>query len=203
MNIMGRTIAKKTASVSHPILAQAAGVTVTDPVPTEKAPSPPAGYVPTKLGKKYRPQRTQVAIAPKVASELRASTGYAELFGSGAPPAASVADALETATAWSGTLQNATAWYQYVKQQEDLSWQHALGLTDPLRATFDFKLSRDATLAETLPNTASFFGAAKESAKKGVATRKKNEAVKKAATAQPTSPTPPSPPATTAAKLLN
>ena len=47
---MAKNIAKKTASVAHVTLAQTqspapAQSTVTDPVPSEKAPTPPAGSV--------------------------------------------------------------------------------------------------------------------------------------------------------------
>lgn len=203
---MAKTIAKKTASVSHPILAQASGAGVTDPVPTTASPTPPTGYVPTKLGKGLRPQRAQIAIATKVASELRSSTTYAQQFGSSAPDAAAVADALDHASAWSGTLQNATAWYQYVKQQENLAWKHALGSTEALRVPFEFHLSRDATVGEALPSTAKFFGASKEAAKKGAATRKRNEAAGTTGTKKKgTATAPASPPATSATptKLLN
>jgi hypothetical protein len=188
-----KTIAKKTAAVSHSLLAHVAAAgtaSVTDPLPTEKAPSPPATYVPTKLGRGFRPQHTQVAIAPKMASELRASTSYAEQFGAGAPPAATVASALETASSWSGVLQNATAWYQYVKQQEALSWKQALGLTDALRVPFDFSLSRGAAIGEALPSSAKFFAATKETAKKSAATRKsaKKKEAKSASPAGGTAP---------------
>jgi hypothetical protein len=174
-----KKVAKKTASISHVILAQASGVT--DPVPMESSPSPPAGYVPTKAGRGFRPQRAQVAIATKAAGELRGSTTYTEQFGTAAPDPASVADALTNAAAWSGKLQNATAWYQYVKQQEGLAWKHALSLTDPLRVPFEFRLSRDATIGQELPSVAKFFAAAKDTAKKGVATKKKKAADKAAA----------------------
>lgn len=171
--------AKKNASVSHAPVTQASGVT--DPVPAEGAPSPPAGYVPTKAGRGFRPQRAQVAIAPKAAGEIRSSTRYTEQFGTAAPDPVSVADALTNASAWSAKLQNAAAWYQYVKQQEGLAWKHALTLTDPLRVPFEFHLSRDATVGQELPSVAKFFAAAKDTAKKGVATKKRKAAEKAAA----------------------
>jgi hypothetical protein len=198
---MKKTIATKTATVSHSILGQAVTGSVTDPVPTTRAPSPPETYVPTKLGRGARPQRTQVAAAPKMASELRESASYSELFGSGVPDAATVADALTNASGWTGVVQNAVTWCQYAKQQESLAWKHATGLTDTLRVPFDFRNARDATIAESLPSTAKFFGAPKESAQKGVATRKKNRAEKAKAAAAPSPP----PPTVNAAgaKLLN
>jgi hypothetical protein len=197
-----KSIATKTAAVSHSILAHAAGVTVTDPLPTEKAPSPPAESVGVKAKRGLRPQRSQVAIAAKMASELRGSDSYATLFGSGAPAASSVADALVTASNWSGSLQNAETWYQYVKQQEGLAWEHALGLTDPLRVPFEFNLTRDATVGETLPSTAKFFAAKSESGKKAAATRKKNQAEKKAAAVETSTPPAAQTPATVAATTV-
>ncbi len=206
-----RKVTKKGATVSHSTLAQAAGASVTDPVPTKRAPSPPKGNVPVTLGRGNRPRRAQVALAPKMAAELRASGDYAAQFGAGAPDASSVADSLETASAWSDSLQNATAWYQYTKQQEHLAWKHALGLTDTLRVPYEFRLSRDATVGESLPSTAKFFGAPKDSAMKAAATRKKNAAAEKPAGAKATASAPadspplappPAAPAATA-KLLN
>jgi hypothetical protein len=175
---MKTKVVSKTASVSHVTLAQASGIT--DPIPTESAPSPPAGYVVTKTGKGGRPKRTQVAIATKAAGELRGLGDYTEQFGTAAPDQVSVADALTQAAAWSEKLQNATAWYKYVKQEEALAWKHAQGLTDPLRVPFEFRLTRDATVEEKLPSVAKFFAAPKDAAKKGAATKKRNAAEKAA-----------------------
>jgi hypothetical protein len=207
---MKTKIASKTASVSHVILAQASGVT--DPLPTESAPSPPEGYVPTKVGRGFRPQRAQISIATKAAGELRSLTTYTEYFGTAAPDQVSVAEALTNAAAWTSKLQNATIWYQYLKQQEGLAWKHALSLTEPLRVPFEFRLSRDATVEQQLPSVAKFFAAAKDTAKKSVATRKKNAAdkaaaAKKAAAAASSSAVPASavtdPVKAAAVKLLN
>ncbi len=181
---MKKSIAKKTVSVSHAVLGQVAAATVVDPAPTATAPSPPAGYVSTKVGRGNRPQRAQVAVASKMATELRAYGSYAQEFGSAAPDPSTLADALETAANWSGSLQNAAAWYQYVKQQEYLAWKHALGLTDSLRVPFEFQMSRDASVGESLPSTAKFFAARMETGAKAAATRKKAAAEKAAANAK-------------------
>src|ERR1700722_11572120 len=78
--IMKKSIAKKTASVSHTLLAQVQPAGVTDPVPTTLAPSPPPGYVATKIGRGGNSiLRSQVAIASKAAGELTNSTTYAKL----------------------------------------------------------------------------------------------------------------------------
>ncbi len=181
---MKKSVAKKTVSVSHTVLGQVAAATMVDPVPTATAPSPPAGYVSTKIGRGNRPQRAQVAVASKMATELQAYGSYAQEFGSAAPDPSTLADALVTAANWSGALQNATAWYQYVKQQEYLAWKHALGLTDSLRVPFEFQMSRDASVGETLPSTAKFFAARIEAGAKAAATRKKAAAEKAAANAK-------------------
>jgi hypothetical protein len=177
-----KSIANKTASVSHVVLAQTPGVT--DPIPTQSAPSVPEGFVAaTKLGRGNRPQRNQIALASKVASELKACADYTQVFGTDSPAASVVADSLTTATGWSNALQNARAWYLYVREQESLAWRHALGLVDPLRANFELRLSRDASVAEALPSTASFLGAAKARAQKGAATRKRKKGADNAGTA--------------------
>jgi hypothetical protein len=208
---MKKSIAKKTASVSHTLLAQAQPAGVTDPIPTTLAPSPPPGYVATKIGRGGNSiLRSQVAIASKAAGEITSSTTYAT-FGAAVPDQASVASALSNAAAWSGVVQNASAWYAYVKQQEAAAWKHATGLTDTLQVPFEYQLGRDATLEKEFPSLISFYAGPKKRAQKGAATRKENAAGKgpknkgAVAAAQPAvadasaSPAPAAP----AAKLLN
>ena len=208
---MSKSIAKKTATVSHVILAETAGVT--DPLPTVDPPTPPSGTVSVKLGRAYRPLKSQINLAPKAANELRSNTGYALTFGSSAPDAGNVADALTTASEWSGKLQLASAWYGYVKQQEALAWKHALGVTEPLRVPFEYQSERDPSVAKTFPSLTAYFAAPKERAAKGLATKKRNKlAARAAATAQPATAATAAAPATTsptdavkaaAVKLLN
>jgi hypothetical protein len=176
---MNKSTAKKTTSVTHVILGQAA---VTDPVPTEKAPTPPE-YTPVKFGRGSYVKSAQETLATKMASELKAYPDYKEVFGTTAPDPATIAAALETAQAWSTSLANATAWFQYVRQETVLAWRHALGLTDSLQGPFDLAIGRNATVAEALPSTAKFFDVPKEIAKKAVATRKKNRLKKASASA--------------------
>jgi len=184
-----------------------------DPLPTQDPPVPPEGYTPTPLPRGTRPQRLQVAIAPKAAEELRAATSYAQQFSDAAPDAASVADALVTARAWSDHLQKAAAWHKYVQEQEHRAWTHALGLSDNLKDPFLFRQKRDPTVVERFPSLAQFLGAPAERAKRGASTRKNNKkkaAKAKGATPPPTQPTPPpaeivvtDPVKTAAVKLLN
>jgi hypothetical protein len=184
---MSNSSAQKPVAVTNQILARAVGAT--DPVPTESAPTPPAGFVPlTKLGRGGRPQRVQINAAGKAAAELRGSTHYAEQFGTAAPSPTSMADALENARAWSDKLQNAAAWYRYVKQEETLAWRHAQTVCDPFRVPFEFRLARDPSVGDEYPSVAVFLGAAKARAKKGAATRKRNRAAKEAAVAKPAAP---------------
>ena len=181
---MKKSVAKKTVSVSHAVLGQVAAASVVDPLPTETAPSPPAGYVKTTVGRGLRPQYAQIAVATKMAAEIQAYTAYTQEFGTAAPDPSSLADLLITAASWSGALQNATAWYQYVKEQENLAWKHAIGLTDALRIPFEFQTSRDASIAETLPSTTKFFAAPRERGAKAAASRKKAAAEQAAANAK-------------------
>jgi hypothetical protein len=195
MTTVKKTIAKKTASVSHIILAQASGVT--DPLPTADPPSPPKGFVPSKLGRGNRPQHAQIELAPRAATELRTSTTYAAQFGSAAPDPNSVADALTLARSWSDKLKGAGDWHDYVRHQEHLAWKHAMALSAPLRAPFEYRQERDTTLSKNWPSLEAFFGAAKERALKGLATKKKNkEAAAQAAQTAAKAPAAPS-------KLLN
>jgi len=205
---MKKTIAKKTASVSHQILAQGQSTGVTDPVPTTLAPSPPEGFIAAKIGRGNSILRSQVAIAPKAAAEVQKSTTYLQQFGSAAPDKASVADALTTASAWSGVVQNAAAWYSYVRQQESAAWKHATSLTDPLRIPFEFRQARDASVAKEFPSLASFYAGPKVRAQKAVATKKKNAAAATAQSKMATAPAVEAPPqaapaATLATKELN
>jgi hypothetical protein len=198
---MKKTIAKKTASVSHVVLAQAAQAQpagVTDPVPTAVAPSPPQGYVATRLGRgALSVMRSQVALAAKAAGEITSCTTYASL-GAAAPDQASVASALTTAAAWSGVAQNASNWYAYVKQQEAAAWKHATGLTDTLQVPFEYQLARDATLEKQFPSLTSYYAAPKARATKAVATKKKKAAEKKAGTSTAAPAAAPSPSAASA-----
>jgi hypothetical protein len=191
-----KKLSKKSTSVAHTVLAQAAGVT--EPVPTEVAPSPPETFVASTQARGNRPQRTQINLALKVAAELRGSANYTQQFGDAAPNPVSVADALTLARGWSDKLQNAKAWYDYVRQEENIAWKQAFTISNPLRVPFEFRLARDASLADEYPSTDAFFGTAKVAAKKAIVTKKKKkEKAEKLAAA--TSSTP----ATAASKLLN
>lgn len=189
---------KKSGPVVHAILAVAAGAT--DALPVASAPPPPEGFVPTKLGRGGRPQKSQINLAPKAATELRTSTHYAGEFGNAAPDPVAVADALSTARAWSDKLQNANDWQAYVKEQEHLAWKHAVAVSDPLRSLFEVRAERDPNIGTTYPSLSAFFGVAKERAAKGAATKKRQRNAKTAPVAQTT---PTATTASTGTKLLN
>lgn len=194
------------ASTTNAAAAQPPGVV--EPIPTALAPTPPSSYVPVAVPRGSRPQRSQINLALKVATEVRASSDYLQQFGNSAPNPVSVADALTLASGWSDSLQNATAWYEYVKQQEYLAWKQALAIVSPLRVPFEFRLVRDASVVEDYPSLNAFFAVARAAARKAVATKKKDkENAAKAASAAPTStplaePTS-TPPAAPVSKLLN
>ncbi len=203
-----KTSSTKSASVAHVVLAHAAGAI--EAVPTEVAPSPPETFVASKLGRGNRPQRSQIDLALKVATEVRESPHYVQQFGAAAPNPVSVADALTLARGWSDKLQNAAAWYEYVKQQEHAAWKQAFTVSAPLRVPLEISLARDASVADSFPSLAAFFASGKERAQKGVATRKKNKAAKAAAatsstpvTATQAAPVISDPLKTAAVRLLN
>jgi hypothetical protein len=182
-----KTHAHKSTTVSEATNDTAVPTGLVEPVPTAAAPPPPENYAVLPVERGNRPQRIQVSLALKVATELQSRSDYAELFGNAAPNPVSVADALTLAKGWSDKLQNATAWYQYVKQEEHAAWKQALTLTNLLRVPFEFRLARDASIGDLLPSLAAFLGAATARAVRGVITRKKNKAAKQATPASASS----------------
>ena len=189
--------AKKSPAVSDTVQAQPTGIA--EPVPVSIAPTPPSTYVPSVLQRGMRPQQSQINLALKVATELRGSANYTQQFGDTAPNPVGLADALTLARGWSDKLQNAKAWYEYVRQQENVAWKQAFTLSAPLRVPFEFRLARDASVAEEYPSLEAFLGTAKAAAKKGVATRKKKAEKKMGTAAAATPPTQ----SATPSKLLN
>jgi hypothetical protein len=167
-----KTPNKKSRSLSplHPSLAAVAGVT--DPIPTEDPPQPPAGYMPSaRLSRTLRPQHIQVELATRVAAELLASTSYTQRFGNAAPNRESIAASLTQARAWSDKLRLANDWVTYVRQQEHLAWKHAMGLVGDLKVPFEFHAGRDPSMLAELPSLATFLGESNARAKRGAATR--------------------------------
>ncbi len=197
--------AAKSVAVADTVLAPTPSAA--EPLPSGVAPTPPSTYVQVKLTRAgRRPLRAQVNLALKVATEIRGSTDYVQQFGSAAPNPGTVADALTLARGWSDKLQNATAWYEYVRQQENLAWTQATAILAPLRVPFEFRLARDASLAEEYPSTEAFFGAASANATKAAATRKSKKKEKEAAAAALAASAPtvtPTPAPAVSAKVLN
>jgi hypothetical protein len=189
---MKKTTSNKPASVNETVPAQVSGVT--DPLPSEDAPSPPHGPVTTKLTRGNRPMHAQVELAPRAAAELRTSSSYAQQFGTSAPDPVSAADALTTACAWTDKVKSADDWRAYCAQQEQLAWKHAMLLVLPLRPPFAYAQGRGTALGATWPSLSAFFAVTSDRSKKAGAVRKRNKAGPKPKKAKPAATTASTPP---------
>ncbi len=150
------------------------------PPPVVKVPKAPAGFIPPSAAdyRGFRPKRAELAVVPDVVLELQAFSDYASVFGKTAPPAAHVASALEGASKWSTLLAASVAWMDFVKAGEGMAWKDTLTLTDRLKAPFELASANDPALLGQHPALARLLGAAKQIAKKAVATKKRTAAAK-------------------------
>ena len=166
-----------------------------DAVPTDNAPTPPAGFAPHKLGRNVaRPCKAVVQAAPQAAEEIRTATTYESTFGSLAPAAAPLADAINFAAEWSAKRASAEAWRTYTRQQEDLAWRYALGKMDALRPSYVAATTLDPMVTTEFSKVAQLFAPRSAAAAKAVASKRAKkaatESAQAAAPAQPTTATP-------------
>jgi hypothetical protein len=166
-----------------------------DAVPTDNAPAPPTGFTPQKLGRNVpRPAKAVVQAAPQAAEEIRTATTYQSTFGSLAPAAAPLADAINFAAEWSAKRASAEAWRTYTRQQEDLAWRFALGKLDALRPSYVAATKLDPAVTSQFSKVAQLFAPRSAAALKAVASKKAKkaatEAAQAAAPAQPATATP-------------
>ena len=161
-----------------------------DAVPTDSAPVPPKGFAPQKLGRGLRPCVAVVQAAPQAAEEIRTATTYESTFGSLAPAAAPLADAINFAAEWSAKRASAEAWRTYTRQQEDLAWRYALGKMDALRPSYVAATTLDPAVTTAFSKVAQLFAPRSVAAAKAVASKKaKKEAQESAQSAAPAPPT--------------
>jgi hypothetical protein len=157
-----------------------------DAVPTDDAPTPPAGFAPHKLGRGApQPCKAVVQAAPQAAEEIRTATTYESTFGSLAPAAAPLADAIDFAAEWSAKRASAEAWRTYTRQQEDLAWRFALGELGALRPSFVAATTLDPTVTSQFSKVAQLFAPRSAAALKAAASKKATKAAKEAAQAAP------------------
>jgi hypothetical protein len=146
-----------------------------DPLPKHEAPKAPDGFVPGPLGallRNGRPAPVQVALAPKMAGEIRSSVSWIALLGASAPSHTAVADALSVAAGWSHQLALAQAWFEYVRRQEAVAWKHATGVLDSVRQPFRLVSDHDPKVAAAFPATTQYFGFARAKAQRAANARK-------------------------------
>jgi hypothetical protein len=179
-----------TAGVVPVVAAPAPMPNVVGPPPSVITPTPPDGFVPIGAEgyRGYHPSTKELAAASTVVGQLQQpGCNYAELFGSAAPSAASVVNALQIGLGWRNLRVPADAWDQYVKTEDGLAWKSAMLLLDQLKPIFLTAIAQNAALATQFSGLAEMFGARRTAAAKGGATRKQNaktKAVADAAAAQ-------------------
>jgi type VI secretion system secreted protein VgrG len=169
------------------------------PPPSVVIPTPPAGYVaPNPLDYRgYHPSAREVSAASTAVANLATFADYGEVFGPLAPPASTVADALNLAVQWRNTRESTDTWNAYVHAEDGLAWKNALTLADKLKPVFLIAVSNNPSLATQYAGLAELFDAPKVAAKQATVTRKKN-AKTRATTAASATPVAAAAPAPTA-----
>jgi hypothetical protein len=145
------------------------------PLPAVPTPVPPEGFIPLPAydAVRSRPRKAQVAAAAPVVDELRHFADYEAIFGTLVPAAKRIASVLDFAVKWRSQRDAAETWNTYVRAQDALAWEAALGLLDELKPSFQRAVARDPALAATYPRLATFFAAHKQIAQRATATKKK------------------------------
>jgi hypothetical protein len=135
-----------------------------------------------------------VQAAPQAAEEIRTATTYESTFGSLAPAAAPLSDAISFAAAWSAKRASAEAWRAYTRQQEDLAWRFAQGKLDSLRPSYVAATSLDPAVSSQFSKVTQLFAPRSAAASKAAASKKAAKAATEAAkSAVPAEPTPAAP----------
>lgn len=145
--------------------------------PTVTFPAIPESFVPIEI-KNYLgvlPKAAQLAVMPGAVQELKNFADFAAVFGKTAPPQASVAQAFDIATLWSSLRSRTTVFEVFVACQEAMSWKEVHDYIARLQPAFELAVKSDATVGTEHPSLTRLFGAMKEIAAKGVATRKANK----------------------------
>jgi hypothetical protein len=137
----------------------------------------PPSFVPVDM-KYYSgilPKAAQLAVMAGAVQELKNFTDFIGVFGKTAPPQASVLQAFDIAAQWSSLHSKMTAYELFCASQEALSWKEVHDYMARLQPAFELAVKSDATVATEHPSLTRLFGAAKEIAAKGVATKKANK----------------------------
>jgi hypothetical protein len=185
---MAQKKASKTPGAAKAASAALAGIPVqaVPPPPPQGAPLPPTpqGKLPaTEVRRLHHPMGVQISLAAQAAQEIRNSTTWAQDFGPHAPDQNALADALDSAHAWSDEAAAARAWDLYVHTTEELAWHYALVMKADLEPEFDTASRHDASIKQRYSATNALIHARQVAALAGAATKKANQ--KKAAPKAP------------------
>lgn len=175
--------ATQTLPVEAPPAPNAVGLPPDVTIPTR-----PAGFVAPspRVYQGFHPSKAEVRAASTAVVELTGFASYASVFGPLAPTAPTVANALNVAVQWRNMRDSTEAWDEYVRAEDGLAWKDALTLADELKPLFLIAVSKNPALAQQYPGLAELFGAPREVAKQGLATKKKNAAANAATAAAAT-----------------
>jgi hypothetical protein len=141
---------------------------------------PPGAHVLTKDERKttVRLTRSQVKMLKLVAAELQASTTFPEDFGPYVASQSDIVTLFSDGDAVNKEVANTKNWLTYQTDQRLLTGEAILTVSDKMRLGIQNALQNDPSVAQRYPEFVAFLNSRKESALKGVATRKSNEAAK-------------------------
>jgi len=169
-----KSVHEVSSTVSAP--DNSALILINPPPAAAMIPVVPDGFTATD-GSEYRgvlPKATQLAVLSSVVQELGRFSDYAQVFGSTAPPIATISQSFDAANQWSLMRVRTIAWEGYCLQQEGLAWIDIRRLMDRLQPLFELAVSSDASIGEQFPGLRKLFNAQRVIAAKAVATKKAN-----------------------------
>lgn len=156
------------------------------PMPAEKAPAVPEGFVPGDTSVLRAVLLGEVKLLPQLSVELQ--TVDASDFGPGAPNFADLSALMALCYAWSVERIHTDAWRGYVRSREAAAWSPAMEAMKSLRPWFELRVQRDSKFAEKYPVLAMFFGVRSSQGKRAGRTRKAKKAAGNGSSGSPPKP---------------
>jgi hypothetical protein len=162
-----------------PAKTSAAQSTAGNPVPAPPDwtfPSVPNGFEAPSAAivhRRSKPTDAMRAEARDFAAELRSGTTYATDFGKRAPDRIAMADGVEIATQWDAVYEAVAPVAEYALAMRGAAWDSALKPVNKLRTAYEIAVSDEPSIASTWRQTAAFFGAREEPARRAAATKAK------------------------------
>jgi hypothetical protein len=121
------------------------------------------------------PSSSELIALPTAVRNLRSFTDYAQIIGATAPPYEEVLQFFVVVSQWSTMRIAASAWDAYCREQEGMGWMTMRTLMDRLRPAFLLAAKTNPSVMTKYSGLATFLGAKKAIASKGVATKKANK----------------------------